>query len=83
MTEGTMDNQVLRRRTLLTAGAMVGACVLVVGTLTLVAVTIVGHAVSASNQPDGLMDAGSAVQTPHGKTAIAPPPGGATKSAKP
>jgi hypothetical protein len=46
MIESAMDNQALVKRSLLTAGVMVGSCVLFVGTLTLMAVTIVGHAVS-------------------------------------
>jgi hypothetical protein len=49
MTESTLDNQILLRRTLVTAGAMVGACVLLVGTLTLIALAIVGHAVSPAS----------------------------------
>jgi hypothetical protein len=49
MTESAMDNQVLLRRTLVTAGTMVGGCVLIVGTLTLIALAIVGHALSPAD----------------------------------
>jgi hypothetical protein len=71
MTESAMDNQVLLRRTLVTAGTMVGGCVLIVGTLTLVALTIVGHAVSPAEDAVSV-DAGAAKAT-----AAHPKPGGA------
>jgi hypothetical protein len=44
------DNRALLRRTLVTAGAMVGACVALVGTLTLVATTLAGRPAAG---PDG------------------------------
>jgi hypothetical protein len=67
MTESAMDNQVLWRRTLVTAGTMLGGCVAIVGTLTLVALAIVGHAVSPA-QGDAATDAGAAAAlTTHGK----------------
>jgi hypothetical protein len=55
-----MDNRTLLRRTLLTVGAMVGGCVFIVGTLTLVALASVGHVVG----PRDTGDAGGATQAP-------------------
>jgi hypothetical protein len=72
MTESAMDNQVLLRRTLVTAGTMVGGCVLIVGTLTLVALGIVSHAVSPS-QGSAAADSGTpAAMTAHPKPGVAP-----------
>jgi len=59
-----MENRALIRRTLITVGAMVGACVLVVGSLALVATLIVGRAVA----PPGEADAGAT----GGGTAVVP-----------
>ena len=59
--ESTISNQSLLRRTLVMVGVMVGACVLVVGTLTLVASSVVGHMVGASEEA---ADGGGAVAVP-------------------
>jgi hypothetical protein len=75
---GIDNNRALLRRTLIVASAMVGACVLVVGTLTLAATAIVDHAVGPSSGADG---GGLATQTPanalHPAGGLAPkqPPG--------
>jgi hypothetical protein len=47
-----MDNRTLIRRTLITVGAMVGGCTIVVAALTLVASAIVGQAVSPKEESD-------------------------------
>jgi hypothetical protein len=47
--ESSTSNQSLLRRTLVMVGMMVGACVFVVGTLTLVASSIVDHAAGAGD----------------------------------
>lgn len=80
MAESTMDNQVLLRRTLVTAGAMLGGSVLIVGTLTLVALAIVDHAVSPA-QGDSAADGGPAtVLTARGKVGVAPAAPATTKA---
>jgi hypothetical protein len=83
MIESAMDNQALVKRTLLTASVMVGSCVLFVGTLTLIAVTIVGHAMSppggdgaAATAPDNAAAARAKVG------ASIPAAAGASKPAK-
>jgi hypothetical protein len=72
----SIDNRTLLRRTLVTMGAMVGACVLVVGALTLVALLLVGHSVAS---PSGEAEhAGSGTLVPasnvHGMVTPVKPP---------
>ena len=48
MPDAPMDNRMLLKRTLVAIGALVGACAVVVSTLTLLASLVVGHALAPS-----------------------------------
>jgi uncharacterized iron-regulated membrane protein len=53
MAEPSMDNRTLLRRTLVVGGTMVGACVLFIASLALIASTIVRQAVSSDTSDAG------------------------------
>jgi hypothetical protein len=81
--ESTISNQSLLRRTLVMIGVMVGACVFVVGTLTLVASSIVGHAVGAGDEAaDGGGASPAAPGAPVKPGLVKPRPGVADPSGK-
>ncbi len=68
-----IDNRSLMRRTLITVGAMVGGSIVLVGTLTLVASSVVGRAVAAP-------DSSGSASGPHGVSpALKSAPLGAAK----
>jgi hypothetical protein len=76
MADAIIDNRMLLKRTLVTAGAMVGACVVLVGTLTLIVNGIVSHAVSPQAEESGNGAGLVPAANVHGSVPGAPPMGG-------
>lgn len=76
MADANIDNRTLLKRTLVTAGAMVGACVVLVGTLTLVVNAIVTHAVSPQAEESASGGPLIPAANVHGSMPGAPPVGG-------
>jgi hypothetical protein len=68
-----LDNRSLMKRTLITVGAMVGGSIVLVGTLTFVASSVVGRAVSAP-------DSSTSTSGAHTVSPVKPSPLGAAKT---
>jgi hypothetical protein len=73
-----MDSEPILKKTLVTVGAMVGACVAFVGTISLVAVLVTSHVVGASDSSASGQDA----REPSGSTKASVTPGGADRSGR-
>jgi predicted transcriptional regulator len=76
MPDLTIENRMLLRKTLTTVGAMVGACILFVGTLTLLVSAVVGGALagSASDQASVNASPNTRPALPTAKTSSPAPP---------
>ncbi|HEV3191535.1 MAG TPA: hypothetical protein VGY54_13595 [Polyangiaceae bacterium] len=76
MPDVTIDNRTLLRKTLLTVGVMVGACALLVGTLTLLVSAVVGGAVAGpgSDQTAENAPTNTRMAIPTAKTSSPAPP---------
>ncbi|MGA2449679.1 MAG: hypothetical protein ABTD50_13425 [Polyangiaceae bacterium] len=77
-----LDNRTLYRRTLITAGTMLGASVVFVGALTLVAWSFVGRSVLLDNetQPDAAVNAPAASM--HPARSVVPAPNASSSTGK-
>ncbi len=64
MTSEPTDKRELLRRTLIVSGALVGACVLFVGTLTLVAASALGHAIADTGSGSDAAHSAASARSP-------------------